>query len=140
MNIKENILSIIRHILVAVGAYLVGKNFLGNAIDAESWQGWVGAAITAISVVWGVIDKTATIEMVQSGLRSVVTFVGTMLVASGKIKGELLTSLLAIISIGVPMLYSQLSIQKSKKVASGTLPVTELRGVDANKQNINPKA
>ena len=81
MNIKENILSIIRHILVAVGAYLVGKNLLGNVIDAESWQGWVGAAITAISVVWGVLDKTATIEMVQSGLRSVVTFVGTMLVA-----------------------------------------------------------
>ena len=76
------------------------------------------------------VDKSATIEAVQSGLRSVIIFVGALLVGSGVIKDEVLQSVLAIVATLVPVIYSQLSKQKNKEIAAGNITVTELSGVE----------
>lgn len=124
---KETVLSIIRTALTAIGAYLIGANFFGNPIDEVIWQGIAGTILTAIGVIWGIIDKTASVEMLQSGLRSVITFVGLALVGSGKIKQELLDSLLGIVAILVPVLYSEASKAKTRMLEQGKLTVDELK-------------
>lgn len=125
---KEIVLSIVRSILTAVGAYMAGKYFLGTPIDDNLWLGVIASSVTLISVVWGIADKSATVEAVQSGLRSVVMFVGALLVGSGVFKGEVLESTLAIISVLVPILYSQLSKIKSKNIAEGSTAIIDLKG------------
>lgn len=135
---KEVFFSIFRSILTAVGAYLIGKSFLGATIDDNLWLGIISSAVTLGSIIWGVVDKSATIEMVQSGLRSVVTFVGALLVGSGVLKGEVIESTLTIISVIVPVLYSQLSKLKSKNIAEGSTAIVELKGVDTKETSITP--
>ena len=126
---KETVLSIVRSILTAVGAYLAGKFFLGTPIDDNLWLGLIASVTTLISVIWGIVDKSATIEAVQSGLRSVIIFVGALLVGSGVIKDEVLQSTLAIVATLVPVIYSQLSKQKNKEIAAGNMVVDKLSGV-----------
>lgn len=126
---KEKVFSIIRSVLTIVGAFLVGKSFLGNTIDDNLWLGIGGGIITAISVVWGIVDKTATIEGLQSGIRNVLIFFGALLVGSGIIKDEVLQAILGIVPIVITILYSQLSKAKSKEIAEGKLGVADLSGV-----------
>lgn len=136
---KETVLSIVRSILTAVGAYMAGKYLLGTPIDDNLWLGVIGSATTLISVIWGIVDKTATIEAVQSGLRSVIMFFGALLVGSGVLKGEVLESALAIVATLIPVIYSQLSKQKSKNIAEGSTGIADLAGVTKGETNINPK-
>jgi hypothetical protein len=117
----------------------MGFSFLGSTIDDNLWAGLGGAVITGIGVVWGILDKTATVEAIQSGLRSIIIVFGTLLVGSGVIKNELLDSLLAIVATIVPVLYSKLSRDKSKNIAAGKTGVIDLAGVDSQKQTISPK-
>lgn len=124
---KESVLSIIRIALTAVGAYLIGANFFGNPIDESVWAGIAGTGLTAIGVIWGIVDKTATVEMLQSGLRSVIVFVGTALVGSGKIKQELLEALLAIVAIVVPYVYSETSKAKNRMIEDGRISTGDLK-------------
>lgn len=126
---KEVILSIVRSIFTVIGAYMAGKYFLGTPIDDNLWLGIAGSVVTAISVIWGILDKTANLEMVQSGIRSVIIFFGTLLVGSGVIKDEVLQSLLAIVSVLLPTIYSQISKVKSNDIALGKTQVSELSGV-----------
>ena len=133
---KESVFSILRFALTAVGAYLVGKNFFGSPIDNEVWQGIMGAILTLIGVIWGIMDKSATVEAVQSGLRSVITFVGVGLVGAGVIKDELLQAILGIIAVVVPVIYSQTSKVKNKEIATGEVRIADLSGV--NPKTITP--
>lgn len=136
---KQSVLSILRSVLTAVGAYVAGKSFLGNTIDDNLWLGIGSSIVTLASIVWGILDKTATLEMFESGLRSVIMFVGALLVGAGIIKDEVLQSLLAISSVAIPAIYSQLSKTKSKNIAEGTLGVADLAGVKPEEvKPINP--
>lgn len=135
---KEVFFSVFRSILTAVGAYLMGQSFLGATIDDNLWTGIISSAVTLGSVIWGIVDKSAGVEMIQSGLRSVVIFVGSLLVGSGVLKGEVIESILTIIATLVPVLYSQLSKRKSKNIATGDTPIVELKGVNPVKVDITP--
>lgn len=136
---RENIVAIFRAALLILGSYLMGKSFLGSQIDDVLWQQIVGSALTLFSVIWGIVTKTAGIEAVQSGIRSVVMFVGSLLVGSGRIAGEVLESALTIISVLVMVVYGQLSRLKSVKIAEGKLGVADLSGVDKEKNLLAPK-
>lgn len=135
---KESVLSLVRVVLTAVGAYVAGKSFLGATIDNNLWLGIAGSIVTAIAIVWGIIEKTATTEMLQSGLRSIVLTFGTLLVGSGVIKDEVLQAALAAISIIVPAVISEASKRTNKNVATGKTPIVDLAGVDPNKTPIHP--
>lgn len=135
---KESVLSLVRVVLTAVGAYMAGKYFLGATIDNNLWLGIAGSIVTAISIVWGIYDKSATTEMVQSGLRSIVLTFGTLLVGSGVIKDEVLQAALAAISIIVPAAISEASKRTSKNVATGKTAIVDLAGVNPDKVPITP--
>jgi hypothetical protein len=134
---KDSILSLIRYALVAVGAYLVGKNFLGQEIDDELWQGIMGAAFALGGAVWGWFDKTATLEQIQSGFRSAISFLGMMLVGSGIIKDEVLQSVIGGLPIILSFLYARTSSVKNSQIAKGEVKIADLQGVKP-KEGITP--
>lgn len=138
MNKQQTVLSIVRFILTAVGAYVAGKYFLGTPIDDNLWLGIAGSVVSVISIVWGIGDKTATLEMLQSSIRSVIVFFGSLLVGTGVIKDEVLQSLLGIVSVLLPMIYSEISKKKSKDIAEGKLGLADLSGVTVGETSIQP--
>lgn len=133
---KDQVISFIRSLLIALGAFFAGKMIWGQQLDYTLWQGIVGSAIGLFAVIWGITDKTATLEMVQSGLRSTWLVIGGFLITTGKIKAEMLNNVLAIIAIISPVLYGWISQLKSKNIATGKLPVAELSGVDEKKPDL----
>lgn len=135
---KDSILSITRVALNAVGSYLVGMSFLGTTIDNNLWVGIAGALVTAATIVWGIVDKTVTTEMLSSGLRSIVLTFGTILVGSGIIRNEILEGALAIISIAIPAALSETAKVENKNVATGKYPIADLSGVNPEKVPISP--
>jgi hypothetical protein len=90
--------AIIRSGLSFLGAFLLGHNIFGTDVNEQVWQEWVGILMGLISVVWSVLEKTATLEMFQGGLRQFVTFVGGFLVASGVVTGEILNSIMGLLT------------------------------------------
>lgn len=124
---KESLASVFRIALTAIGAYLVGKNLLGQPIDSVLWQEIVGVALALFSTIWGIADKSATIEQIQSAVRSVLIVVGGLLVASGKIKEELLTAIIGIVTILIPAIQSETAKRKVAQIDSGRLPIAKLK-------------
>lgn len=135
---KETGLSILRSVLTAVGAYLMGKFFLGSTIDNNLWGGIAAAVVTSVSIVWGFVDKSINAEKLESGLRSVIITFGTLLVGSGVIKSEVLDSVLAVISLLIPVLLSQAAKSGNKSVATGEVKIADLSGVNPAKVQITP--
>lgn len=50
---KESVLSILRHLLTFAGGYIVARGW----VDEVTMVSLVGAAITVIGGVWGVVEK-----------------------------------------------------------------------------------
>jgi hypothetical protein len=124
---KESILSLLRLTLVAVGSYLLGQHLFGQEITHSVWQDIIGATLALVGSVWGILDKTATIEKLQSGLRSAVVVIGGLLVAAGVIKEELLNALLGAIPIIVAAVQSETAKRKSEAIQSGKLDTNKLK-------------
>jgi hypothetical protein len=124
---KETIFTIARTLLTSVGVFLIGKNFLGQAIDQVLWQMLVGIAMSAFSVVWGMYDKTLGLEMLQSFIRSAIIGLGGLLVAKGSLSPEKLESILGIALAVLPLLYSILSKKKSGELNDGAIDPNALK-------------
>lgn len=132
---KQVLLSLLRTVLTAFGAFLIGKNIFGNPVDDVLWQSIVGGILAAISIVWGFVDKSNTLDALQSGLRSIIVVFGGLLVASGKITDKVLESISGIVAAVIPFLYSILSKQKTDQIAEGKLKaVTDGAGVTTLKK------
>lgn len=124
---KETVFTLIRTLLTSVGVFLIGKNFLGSPIDQSVWQMLVGLIMAAISVAWGIMDKTIGLEMLQSFIRSVIVGLGGLLVAKGSVSPEKLESILGIVLAVLPLIYSILSRKKSDGIADGSIAAFELK-------------
>jgi len=45
---KENLINLIQSLLVVVGGFLIGDNFLGNEINQVLWLGIAGVVMTIV--------------------------------------------------------------------------------------------
>lgn len=118
---------IIRTLLSAFGAFLVGKNLFGHAVDQSYLQEVIGLVMGVISVIWSIVDKSATVEMVQGGLRQAITFIGGLLVGAGTITGQTLDSVLGIITAIGPFIQGYLARVKNNQLDSGKITITHLK-------------
>lgn len=127
MNTKIQISSILRTLLTAVGSFLVGKVVFGHNVDDAILQTCSGIIMAVFSTVWGVLDKTASIEMIQSTVRQVITFIGGFMIAAGKLTNNNMEAILALIPVVLPLLQSHLSRVKSNQIDSGKINVQQLK-------------
>lgn len=116
---KETIFSLLRTILTLVGTYLIGKNIFGHTVDDNIFTVISASLITLVSVVWGIVDKTATIEGVQSGVRSVFIGLGGLAVSWGFLKSEQLVAILGVLAPLLTLIQSYTSKVKVKQIHSG---------------------
>lgn len=138
---KEKILSIARTIITVVGSFLAGKFIFGTVIDDQLWLGITGAVISLASAVWGVVDKTATEEMISSAARSVFLVFGPLVVAAGWIKNETVEALALAVTTIIPIVMSRSESSKNVRISKGKLPVADLKAVDETKPNsITPRS
>lgn len=119
--------SIVRGLLTAIGSFLVGKNIFGHDVDASLWQEIAGIVMAVVSTVWGIRDKTAGVEMIQSTIRQVLTFAGGFLIAAGYITGNNLEAILALIPVILPIVQSHLSRAKTNQIVTGKISTQELK-------------
>lgn len=137
---KERVSSIIRYLLSALGAYLIGHQLWGTTVTPEIWQEWLGAVVAIISVVWGFVDKTVTLEAFQGALRQVIAIAGGLAVAKGLITAETFTTITGFVLSFSAWIYSFLSRQKSVQLARGQLSVAQLSGVQKHPDTVTKAA
>jgi hypothetical protein len=126
--LQENLLSTLRALLILIGSYVVGHNLFGHPVDAQTWQIVAGAIVTVSTTIWGVMAKTATIEGVESAVRSVVTSLGGLLASAGIISGNNLNAILGFVTALLPALQSFLSKTKVQQIAAGALDTSPVTG------------
>lgn len=125
---KETINLIIRHILTAVGSFLIGKAFLGITIDAVSWESIVGFAITLAGLYWSIREKNTGIEIFQGVVRHAFTVFGGLLVASGRLTAGELETYLGLALALFAAVQSWTSRKKVAAVKTGQIPIQQLKG------------
>lgn len=118
---RTEIFAILRSVLSAVGAYLLGVNVFGIKVDASVWQEVVGGAMALAGIAFSVLDKSLTVEMIAAFIRQTITVGGGLLVAAGKIRGEVVVSLLAIIPMVAPYVQGILLRIKISGLQSGKI-------------------
>ena len=124
---RKTIETLLRTAMTSLGVFMLGKNLLGTAIDASVWQMVVGTAMSLLAVIWGVLDKSLGIEMLQSFIRSAFVGFGGLLVAKGQLSAGTLESVIGIITAILPAIYSFLSRKKSQEIAKGAIIVEALK-------------
>jgi hypothetical protein len=125
---QENLLSTFRALLILAGSFLVGHNLFGHPIDSKTWQVVSGALVTIIATVWGIASKTATIESVESAVRSVITAIGGLLASAGIVTGSNVNAALGFVTALAPALQSYLGKTKGQQIAAGALTTSVLTG------------
>lgn len=122
---KDTVLSLIRTVFTLIGSFLIGHVLWNGApLMTETWDIAAGAIVTLSSTIWGIVDKSATIEMIQSGFRSVVIAIGGILVAAGYITGKTLDGILGFTAALIPVLQSYTSKKKVEAIHQGDLKTT----------------
>lgn len=124
---RSTIETIVRGLLTAVGTFLIGKNLLGSPIDDVIWEMVAGCVMSGVGIIWGVVDKSLSIEMLQSFIRSTIVGFGGLLVAKGTITPEKLESYLGIALALLTIVYSITSKAKSAQIAGNKLDVEALK-------------
>lgn len=124
---NQQLQTLLRALLSAVGAYILGRNIFGTTIDASVWQEFTGSAMGFIAMVWSVYDKSATIESIMGVVRQIITFVGGLMVSKGTISVDTLTMILGLLAAALPYLQSHLSIIKNNQLDNGTITVGQLK-------------
>lgn len=125
---KETWLSILRTILTFAGTYVIGHNLFGHEVDSQTWE-IIGGSLLAIgSIVWGIVDKSAGIEQIESALRSILISLGGVAVSFGLIKNEVVVTLLALLTPVIALIQSWTSKAKVVQIDKGTLATNQTTG------------
>lgn len=125
MNTQQ-VLAAVRALLMALGGYFIGVNFLGLPIDAVLWQQIAGIAISVIAMVWSILTKSLAEEVWQGVVRQVITFAGGILLARGILTNEMWQSILAVLVAVLPFIQSNQQRSLANKLRSGKLTPNDL--------------
>lgn len=120
-TLTQNLATLARTLLVAIGSYLVGHSLFGIAIDSSNWQIIIGTIMALGGAGWGIIEKTATIESVESAVRSAIVSGSGLLVAAGKLSENAAIQIIGIFTALMPLIQSALSKAKGQQVAQKTI-------------------
>jgi len=124
---RQTLETITRSILMSIGTFMIGKNLLGSEINPDIWEMVVGSVMSAMAIIWGVLDKNLSIEMLQSFIRSMFVGFGGLLVAKGDLSAESLESYLGIAMAILTIVYSISSRKKNNLLVDGELRPEDLK-------------
>lgn len=124
---RQTLETITRSILMSLGTFIIGKNLLGSEITPDLYEMVVGSVMSGVAILWGVLDKNLSIEMLQSFIRSMFVGFGGLLVAKGDLSAEALESYLGIAMAILTIVYSISSRKKNNLLVDGELRPEDLK-------------
>lgn len=124
---RQTLETITRSILMSLGTFIIGKNLLGSEITPDLYEMVVGSVMSGVAILWGVLDKNLSIEMLQSFIRSMFVGFGGLLVAKGDLTAESLESYLGIAMAILTIVYSISSRKKNNLLVDGELRPEDLK-------------
>lgn len=124
---RQSISTLVRACMTTIGFFFIGKYFLGNRVDLDMIEMINGIVLSAISIYWGMADKTVSIEAWQSFLRQAIVGIGGLLIAKGYTSMENVNNFLGVILSIIPVFYSILSRKKSENITTGNVSVEDLK-------------
>jgi len=123
---KETLLSSIRALLVAVGAFIIGNHFFATTIDA-SWVDLIaGGVVAAVGFLWSVFSKELGTDQILAGVKSAVVFIGGLLVSAGLIKDEQWMSISGVISALIALIGSAVTKKQTANTLANPLNARKL--------------
>lgn len=129
----KKIFEIVKSFLVPVGVFLIGKNIFGTVVDINIWEQISGVVLTVGGLFASFWDRTATVEIIQTGLSIVVKSSISLLFAFGVLKSQADVELwLPLIALVSQQIYRWFSKKKTEQIDNGKL-TTENGKVVANK-------
>lgn len=105
MNFDTPIWSIVRHILSAIGGYLVLKGYVDDSILQQG----IGILFAIIAIIGSIRAKVATNDMILGTLRQLITFIGGFLAGKGYINQGTVDMILGLITAFVPLITGRLT-------------------------------
>lgn len=124
---RQTLETITRSILMSLGTFIIGKNLLGSEITPDLYEMVVGSVMSGVAILWGILDKNLSIEMLQSFIRSMFVGFGGLLVAKGDLSAEALESYLGIAMAILTIVYSISSRKKNNLLVDGELRPEDLK-------------
>lgn len=124
---SNNLGSIIRAVLTALAAFVIGHKVFNTDITEQLWPSIVAGVVAIASLVWGIATKSATIEAWESGIRFVVSGVSGVLVSYGIINAAQAIAVIGAVVAIVPIIQSAQAKQKSTLLATNQLQVGSLK-------------
>lgn len=122
---KQFVITLVRTIMTAFSAYVIGRNFLGNPVTSIWWEEAIAVVVTVISVAWGLWDKSTKLEGLQSGLRQVFAFAGGIIYAKGSMEPGIWQQVTGIVIDLATLIYSMTSKEKNAGIVAGKFTVVE---------------
>lgn len=132
---KETFLGYLRSAMAIVGSLVIGRVIFGTPITTDVIDGLIGGGLFVASTIWGIRDKTATLEMVTSALFKVISLAGGIAVAKGLITGATLTAVLGLVPLLAGEIIKKVDSQKEKDIASGKLGIKDLKAAQEIKDS-----
>lgn len=131
---RETFIILIKALFTSVGAFLIGKNFLGHNVDTIVWEAAVGCILSGISIFWSIQDKEYNIEKLQASMRQILLFAGGFLVSSGRITNEQLETITGAAIIVIPTVQSYVSKNKVKMQQENKINTSQLASIPTEKE------
>lgn len=125
---KQTFFSAIRALLTFAGTFLVGHAIWGQAFTNANLDIISGVIIALVSTIWGIADKTASIEQVESALRSIIISAGGLATAAGWVKSETVTALVGLVTGLLPIFQSYFSKVKVVQIDKGVISTNAQTG------------
>jgi len=123
---NTNLQSLIRALLSALGAFLIGHAIWKTPITTSFWDDFTGIVIAVGSLIWGIKSKTATVEMLEATAKSVITFAGGLFVTAGVLSSDQLVTIVAFGSMLAGYVFSAASKKKVQIIANNPNKVAQL--------------
>jgi Ca2+/Na+ antiporter len=123
----KNLLKSLPSLLMAVGAFVIGKNFLGHQVDESFLQEAIGVIMGIVAIVLDIRAHAASIEKIQATVRQVFLFAAGFLVAAGKLKADNVEMILGFLLMLAKIAYQYFSRKKSEQLATGEISIQQLK-------------
>ena len=96
---KEQILTFLRHLLMAIGAFFLGKEILHHTVDENILTSVISSLAIVVSGIWSWIDKELDAEKKMAFVKSLLAMVGGFIVSVGWVDGNLVEQVSGLLTV-----------------------------------------
>lgn len=118
---QANFMSFLRALGPLFGAFFVGHSLFGHPITNELLDVLGGISLTLSTTLWGIFDKTTTVDQWSSAIRSIISAACGVFVSWGNISAQMAVEISGVVTAFLTFLQSAISKKTNKQIANGAI-------------------